>query len=92
MAGFRPFFSSATGEWIEFTTTAEDSDGHLLGFSWRSVPGVVITEHIHSHQEERFIITAGQGACSRHGETRLPQQRQRWRRCACSAARSAGRR
>jgi quercetin dioxygenase-like cupin family protein len=60
MTGFRPFFNSATGEWIEFTTTAEDSDGQLVRFSWRSVPGGVITEHIHPHQEERFIITAGE--------------------------------
>jgi mannose-6-phosphate isomerase-like protein (cupin superfamily) len=60
MTGFRPFFNSATGEWIEFTTTAEDSDGQLVRFSWRNVPGGVITEHIHPHQEERFIITAGE--------------------------------
>jgi hypothetical protein len=24
MTGFRPFFNPATGEWIEFTTVAED--------------------------------------------------------------------
>ncbi len=60
MTGFRPFFNSATGEWIEFTTTAEDSGGQLVRFSRRSVPGGVITEHIHPHQEERFNITAGE--------------------------------
>jgi mannose-6-phosphate isomerase-like protein (cupin superfamily) len=60
MTGFRPFCNPATGEWIEFTTTAEDSDGQLVRFSWRSLPGGMITEHIHPHQEERFIITAGE--------------------------------
>ena len=60
MTGYRPFYNAATGEWIEFLTTAMDSDGRLVPFSWRSVPGGVITEHIHPHQEERFIITAGE--------------------------------
>jgi quercetin dioxygenase-like cupin family protein len=68
MTGFRPFYNSATGEWIEFTTTAEDSDGHLLRFSWRSVPGGIITEHIHPHQEERFIITAGEARFTLDGK------------------------
>jgi hypothetical protein len=44
MTGFRPFFNPATGEWIEFTAVAEDSGGQLVRFSWRSVPGGVITE------------------------------------------------
>ena len=35
MTGYRPFYNFATGEWIEFTTTAEDSDGQLVRFSWR---------------------------------------------------------
>jgi N-acyl homoserine lactone hydrolase len=43
MTGFRPFFNPATGEWIEFTAVAEDSDGKLVRFSWRSVPGGAIT-------------------------------------------------
>ena len=60
MTGFRPFFSPATGEWIEFTAVAEDSDGQLVRFSWRSVPGGVITEHVQPHQEEPFIITSGE--------------------------------
>ena len=60
MTGFRPFFNPATGEWIEFTVVAEDSDGQLLRFSWRSVPGGVITEHVHPRQEERFIVTSGE--------------------------------
>ena len=60
MTGFRPFFNPATGEWIEFTAVAEDSDGQLVRFSWRSVPGGLITEHVHPHQEERFTIHAGE--------------------------------
>jgi mannose-6-phosphate isomerase-like protein (cupin superfamily) len=59
MTGFRPFCNPATGEWIELTTTAQDSDGQLVRFSWRSVPGGMITEHIRPRQEERFIITTG---------------------------------
>ena len=57
MTGFRPFFNPATGEWIEYTALAEDSNGALVRFNWRSVPGGVITEHIHPRQEERFTIT-----------------------------------
>ena len=59
---FRPFFNPATGEHITYTAVAEDSGGEFVRFDWRSVPGGVITEHIHPHQEERFTITAGTGA------------------------------
>jgi len=45
--GFRPFFNPATGEWITCTAIAEDNHGQLVRFTWRSVPGGVITEHIH---------------------------------------------
>lgn len=68
MTGFRPFFNPATGEWIEFLVVAEDSDGQLVRFSWRSVPGGTITEHIHPHQEERFLITAGEAHFTLGGE------------------------
>ena len=68
MTGFRPFFNRATGEWIEFTAVAEDSDGQLVRFSWRSVPGGLITEHVHPHQEERFIITSGEARFTLDGE------------------------
>jgi len=71
MTAFRPFFNAATGEWIEFTVTGEDTDGRLVRFNWRSVPGGVITEHIHPHQEERFIITAGQARFTLDGEERM---------------------
>jgi mannose-6-phosphate isomerase-like protein (cupin superfamily) len=57
---FRPFFNPATGERIEFTAVAEDNDGALVRFNWTSVPGGVITEHIHPHQEERFTIISGE--------------------------------
>jgi mannose-6-phosphate isomerase-like protein (cupin superfamily) len=68
VTGFRPFFNPATGEWIEFTAVAEDSDGQLVRFSWRSVPGGVITEHVHPRQEERFIITSGEARFTLDGE------------------------
>jgi len=71
MTAFRPFFNAATGEWIEFTTTAEDTGGHLVRFNWRSVPGGVITEHIHPGQEERFIIIAGEARFTLDGEERM---------------------
>jgi mannose-6-phosphate isomerase-like protein (cupin superfamily) len=68
MTGYRPFYNAATGEWIEFTATATDSDGKLVRFNWRSVPGGVITEHLHPHQEERFIITAGEARFTLDGK------------------------
>jgi len=39
VTGFRPFFTPATGEWIEQATIAEDTGGEFARFSWRSVPG-----------------------------------------------------
>ena len=68
---FRPFFNSATGEWIEYTAIPEDGKGDLVRFNWRSVPGGVITEHIHPHQEERFTVTAGQARFTLNGEERI---------------------
>ena len=68
VTGFRPFFNPATGEWITYTALAEDSDGQLVRFTWRSVPGGVITEHIHPHQEERFTILAGEAHFTLDGE------------------------
>ena len=43
MTSFRPFFNPATGEWIEYTTLAEETGGALVRFNWRSMPGGVIT-------------------------------------------------
>jgi quercetin dioxygenase-like cupin family protein len=60
MTTFRPFFNAATGEWIEYTAIAEHNDGELVRFNWRSMPGGMITEHIHPNQEERFTIVAGE--------------------------------
>ena len=68
MTGFRPFFNPATGEWIEYTALAEDSNGALVRFNWRSMPGGVITEHIHPHQEERFTIKAGEAHFTLNGQ------------------------
>jgi quercetin dioxygenase-like cupin family protein len=68
---FRSFFNPATGEHIQYTTVAEDNHGELVRFHWRSVPGGVITEHIHPHQEERFTITAGQARFTLNGQEQL---------------------
>jgi quercetin dioxygenase-like cupin family protein len=67
-AGFRPFFNPATGEWITYTALAEDTHGQLVRFTWRSVPGGAITEHIHPRQEERFTILAGQAHFTLNGQ------------------------
>ena len=67
-AGFRPFFNPATGEWITYTAIAADNGGQLVRFNWRSVPGGVITEHIHPRQEERFTILAGEAHFTLGGE------------------------
>jgi len=68
---FRPFFNPATGEWIEYTAIAGDSDGQLVRFKWRNVPGGVITEHIHPGQEERFTIVAGEAHFTLRGQERV---------------------
>src|SRR5450755_235685 len=70
-ATFRPFFNPATGEWITYTAIAADNHGQLVRFNWRSVPGGVITEHIHPHQEERFTIMAGEAHFTLGGEQRV---------------------
>jgi quercetin dioxygenase-like cupin family protein len=69
MTSFRPFFNPATGEWIEYTTVAEDSQGELVRFTWRSMPGGVISEHVHPHQEERFTIVSGEASFTLNGES-----------------------
>jgi len=70
MTAFRPFFNAATGEWIEYTSVAEDSEGQLVRFTWRSMPGGVISEHIHPNQEERFAIVSGEATFTVDGERR----------------------
>jgi quercetin dioxygenase-like cupin family protein len=67
---FRPFFNPATGEWITYTVIAQDNHGQLVRFTWRSIPGGVITEHIHPHQEERFTILAGEAHFTLNGQER----------------------
>ncbi|MGH2884808.1 MAG: cupin domain-containing protein [Solirubrobacteraceae bacterium] len=57
---FRSFFNLATGEHIHYTAVAADTDGQFVRFEWRSVPGGIIAEHIHPHQEERFTIVSGE--------------------------------
>ncbi len=73
VTSFRPFFNSATGEWIEYITVAGDSDGALVRFNWRSMPGGVITEHVHPHQEERFIVLVGEARFTLDGQECMAQ-------------------
>jgi len=68
---FRPFFNPATGEWICYTATADDSDGRLVRFTWHSVPGGVITEHIHPRQEEQFTVLAGEAHFTINGQEQI---------------------
>jgi hypothetical protein len=68
---FREFSNPATGERIQVTVTAEDSEEDLVRFNWRSMPGGSITEHLHPHQEERFIISAGEAHLTVNGEERI---------------------
>ncbi len=68
MTGFRPFFNPATSEWIEYITFAEDCDRALVRFTGASMPGGVITEHVHPHQEERFIILTGEARFTLDGQ------------------------
>ena len=80
VTGFRPFFNPATGEWITYTVIAADSGGQLVRFNWRSVPGGVITEHIHPHQEERFTILVGEAHFTLNGREHVAGARDRARR------------
>jgi mannose-6-phosphate isomerase-like protein (cupin superfamily) len=49
-----------TGERIEFTKTAGDTDGELLAFELTLDPdGHVPGAHIHAEQEERFEVVSG---------------------------------
>ncbi len=71
---FREFSNPATGERIQFTATAQDGEEDLVRFNWRSMPGGAITEHLHPHQEERFIDHRRRGALhrQRRGTRRRP--------------------
>ena len=69
-SGFRPISNPSTGEWIQFTSVPEDGED-VLRFDWRSQPGGAITEHFHPHQEERFIIVAGEAHFTLNGEDRV---------------------
>ena len=69
-ARFRPISNPATGEWIQFMP-APDNDGDVVRFHWRSMPGGMITEHTHPHQEERFAITAGEAHLTVDGTPRV---------------------
>ena len=70
-ARFRSISNPATGEWIRFTAIPGDPDEDLVRFSWRSMPGGAIPEHVHPHQEERFIISAGEAHFTLDGTERI---------------------
>jgi mannose-6-phosphate isomerase-like protein (cupin superfamily) len=71
-ARFRQFSNPATGESITFTATGEDGDDDdVVRFNWRSLPGGAITEHLHPHQQERFMIAAGDAHFTVNGEERI---------------------
>jgi quercetin dioxygenase-like cupin family protein len=71
VTGFRALVNPATGERIQFIGSARDGDEDVARFSWRSVPGGAIPEHVHPLQEERFMITAGEAHFVLNGETRI---------------------
>ena len=70
-AGYRPFSNPATGERVQFIATGEDGEEDVVRWSWRSVPGAAITEHVHPHHEERFVISAGEAHFTVDGEQRV---------------------
>lgn len=68
MASYREYFNPGTGEWIQYLTTGAESDGEVVRYRWRSVPGGSIPEHFHPRQEEVFRIEAGEAHFTREGE------------------------
>ena len=68
MASYREYFNPGTGEWIQYLVTGAESDGELVRYRWRSVPGGSIPMHFHPRQEERFEIESGEAHFTREGE------------------------
>jgi mannose-6-phosphate isomerase-like protein (cupin superfamily) len=68
MTSFRPFFNPATGEWITYTATADDTRGQFVRFNWRKAPDGVIGEHVHPRQDEQFTIVAGEAHFTLNGK------------------------
>ena len=69
--GFQQFSNPATRESITFTATPDDGGEDVVRFNWRSQPGGSITEHLHPHQEERFIISSGEAHFTVGGVARM---------------------
>ncbi|MGO9884288.1 MAG: cupin domain-containing protein [Solirubrobacteraceae bacterium] len=65
---FREFSNPATGERIQVVAAAQDDGEDVVRFKWHSMPGGAITEHLHPHQEERFMIAAGEAHFTVNGE------------------------
>jgi mannose-6-phosphate isomerase-like protein (cupin superfamily) len=70
-ARFRPLVNPTTGERIQVVDVPDDGEEDVVRFNWRSMPGGAIPEHIHPHQEERFMITAGEAHFTLNGEERV---------------------
>jgi quercetin dioxygenase-like cupin family protein len=68
--GYRTLVNPGTGEQIRFLAPVEGEED-VVRFHWSSIPGGSIPEHSHPHQEERFIISAGQARFTVDGEQRV---------------------
>ena len=90
-ARFRSISNPATGEWIQFTAIPERPDEDVVRFNWRSMPGGAIPEHVHPHQEERFIIIAGEAHFTLDGEARSRARARPWSCPSASAHSEANR-
>lgn len=67
-ARFRFLVNAATGERIQFVALPGDGEEDVVRFNWSSMPGGAIPEHMHPHQEERFMITAGEAHFTLNGD------------------------
>lgn len=54
--------SPPIGQEITFLRTAADTGGELLELEARMEPGSRIPEHVHLHQEERFLVLEGRAS------------------------------
>ena len=68
MTRYAEYFNPGTGEWIQYLSTGAESNGEVVSYRWRSVPGGSIPEHFHPRQEETFRIESGEAHFTRDGE------------------------
>jgi mannose-6-phosphate isomerase-like protein (cupin superfamily) len=67
---FRALSNPATGERIQFSAVAPESDEDVVRFDWRSAPGGAVPEHVHPRQQERFTIVSGEAHFTLEGGER----------------------